>query len=101
MKIVTVRRARWPYKFRAEFPEGRAVSFGRRGYSDYTIHRDRVRMLRYLDRHARRENWRFSGRYTAGFWSRWLLWSKPSLRAAARETERALGHKYKIKISRN
>ena len=96
--VIAVRRARWPHKFRAEFPEGRVVSFGRRGYSDYTIHKDHLRMLRYLIRHRKRESWGSSGRYTAGFWSRWLLWSKPSLRGAAKETEKALGHKYRIKL---
>jgi hypothetical protein len=91
-------KGRPPYKWRAEFQNGHKVNFGRVGYSDYTIHKDKERMGRYLTRHRRRENWGSSGRYTAGFWSRWLLWSKPSLKAAIRETERALGQKYKIRI---
>jgi hypothetical protein len=96
--VIKVSRARWPYKFRAVFPEGKIVSFGRRGYSDYTIHKDPVRMRRYLDRHRKREAWGSAGRYTAGFWSRWLLWSKPNLQAAARATEKVLGAKYRIKL---
>ena len=96
--VIKVVRARWPYKFRAVFPEGKSVSFGRRGYSDYTIHKDYTRMKRYLVRHRKREAWGPAGRYSAGFWSRWLLWSKPSLAAAARATEGALGHRYKIKL---
>lgn len=95
IRLVTDRA---PHKFRAEFPEGRVVRFGLKGFSDYTKHKDRDRMLRYLGRHRRRENWGFSGRYSAGFWSRWLLWSKPSLQAAVRETEKALGHRYRIKL---
>jgi len=74
------------------------VNFGLRGYSDYTLHKDYARMKRYLTRHVKRENWSPSGRYKAGFWSRWLLWSKPNLRAAAKQTEKVLGHKYKIKL---
>ena len=97
--VITVRRARWPHKFRAEFPDGKAVNFGLSGYSDYTLHKDRARMLRYLTRHRRRESWGPSGKYSAGFWSRWLLWSKPSLRAAARQTEKILGYKFRIKLS--
>jgi hypothetical protein len=96
--VIKVSRARWPYKFKAVFPEGKSVSFGRRGYSDYTIHRDYTRMKRYLTRHRKREAWGSAGRYTAGFWSRWLLWSKPNLQAAARATEKVLGTKYKIKL---
>lgn len=97
--VITVKRARWPHKFRAEFPDGKGVNFGLRGYSDYTLHKDHARMLRYLTRHRRRESWGPSGKYSAGFWSRWLLWSKPSLRAAARQTEKALGYKFRIKLS--
>jgi hypothetical protein len=61
----------------------RTVHFGQDGASDYTIHKDHERMKRYLSRHKDRgENWGKSGIATAGFWSRWLLWSKPSLKAA-------------------
>ena len=99
---VKVSRARdGKHKFTAEFPDGSRVSFGLRGYSDYTLHKDRERMKRYIGRHAgyaggrlsRRENWTRSGGKTAGFWSRWLLWSRPSLNAARRQTEKVLGQK--------
>ena len=58
------------------------VDFGAKNYSDYTIHHDSDRMKRYLMRHRSREDWSRKGLYTAGFWSRWLLWSKPSLDGA-------------------
>jgi hypothetical protein len=85
----------------AIFPNGKVVRFGRKGYSDYTIHGDKKRMERYLVRHggdpqgtrSGRENWGRSGRQTAGFWSRWLLWSKPSFQAALRQTQKILGQK--------
>ena len=99
--IVRVRPSPRPEKkWRATFYERdgttRSVDFGLKGFSDYTIHKDRARMIRYLGRHRRRENWTPSGRYTAGFWSRWLLWSKPSLRGAKQATQKALGPGYKI-----
>jgi hypothetical protein len=84
------------HKFMAVFPEGKTVRFGRKGYSDYTMHKDAERMKRYLTRHRSRESWGRSGRYTAGFWSRWFLWSKPSLEGARKETQRVLGQKVKI-----
>lgn len=94
MNAVRLTRSRdGVHKFRAIFPNGRAVSFGRKGYSDYTIHKDTARMKRYLTRHRRREKWGRSGRYTAGFWSRWLLWSKPNMRAAIARTSKVLGKK--------
>lgn len=89
-------RAHPPHKWTALFPDGRKVSFGLAGFQDYTLHKDPERMHRYIIRHQKRENWTETGKYTRGFWSRWLLWSHDSLRAAIRETERALGHRYKI-----
>jgi hypothetical protein len=81
------------HKFKAIFPEGRTVHFGARGYSDYTMHKDSTRMKRYVIRHRRRENWGRSGRYTPGFWSRWLLWSSPTMNGALARTQRVLGRR--------
>jgi hypothetical protein len=77
----------------AIFPDGKTVRFGAKGYSDYTIHKDRERMKRYIVRHRKTENWTRSGGKTAGFWSRWLLWSDPDFRTALRKTEKVLGQK--------
>lgn len=72
----------------------RTVQFGAKGYSDYTIHKDYERMQRYNIRHQKREDWTKRGLYTAGFWSKWILWNKPSLNASIRDTE----NKFNIKI---
>ena len=64
------------------------VSFGAKGYDDYTTHKDPERKKSYLARHAPREDWTLSGVGTAGFWSRWLLWNEPSLEESARDIER-------------
>ena len=80
-------------KLRVILPDGRKVDFGAKGYSDYTLHKDKERMKRYIIRHQKRENWTRSGVATAGFWSRWVLWSEPNLRAAIRKTQRVLGNK--------
>lgn len=95
---VTVSKARnGIHKFTAVFPDGSKVHFGRQGYSDYTKHKDPLRMERYLTRHRSRENWTRSGAKTAGFWSRWILWSSPSLLGAKRKTEKVLGKKIVLK----
>jgi len=57
---------------------GRKVYFGATGYSDFTIHKDEARKERYITRHKNKENWTKSGIDTAGFWSRWYLWNKPT-----------------------
>ena len=95
--IIVKRAHNGVHKFTAFFQDGSRVHFGRKGYSDYTIHKDPDRMKRYLTRHAKRENWGRSGAKTAGFWSRWLLWSEPSLQSARRRVEKVLGKKIVIK----
>jgi hypothetical protein len=58
----------------------KTVHFGAKGMSDFTIHKDKERKERYLDRHRKRENW--NEPMTAGALSRWILWNKPTLKAS-------------------
>ena len=93
MHVVILKKSPNPQKkYRVTFTNtGKHVDFGQRGYSDYTIHKDPQRMKRYLNRHRRMgETWSINGKYTAGWWSRWLLWSKPSLQAAIGSVARRL-----------
>lgn len=109
--LVSIKLRRSPKpgkKWRVSFPDGKHIDFGQSGASDFTKHKEPLRMLRYLTRHAglipfdtkkqtritaediveralkvtqsHREKW--DDIYTAGFWSRWLLWSHPSLEDA-------------------
>ena len=105
-------------KFRAKLDDGRTVDFGARGYSDYTKHTNPSRMRSYVLRHggqipkstvderspkkiqnrmlgvtlSDKEDWKMSGINSAGFWSRWYLWSFPSFR----EVERFMSKKFGI-----
>ena len=82
---VSVRLSKSPRrekKWRVNFPNGKHVDFGATGYSDFTIHKTPQRMHKYVFRHQKHENWKKSGMYTAGFWSRWLLWSVPTMSGA-------------------
>ena len=97
MSVTLKRATNGIHKFMAVFPDGAVVRFGRKGYSDYTLHKDPERMKRYLTRHRRRENWTRSGAKTAGFWSRWFLWSEPNFQEAKRRTEKVLGKKIVLK----
>ena len=95
-------------KWRAHLPDGTHVDFGQRGSEDFTVHKDAHRMARYLLRHggltaraynettemssaalvramrakrrSSKEDW--TDPHTPGFWSRWLLWSEPTMDAA-------------------
>ena len=108
-------------KFRAVFEDGTHTDFGGEGYSDYTIHKFPTRMRAYIKRHggkikkstlqendpqkihdlmlhvdeSKTENWGKDGIRSAGFWSRWLLWSMPSIPKAISLIER----KFKVKIN--
>ena len=97
MKVILRESPKPTKKFRVTFPDGKFVDFGGKGYSDYTLHRDPKRMKRYLARHSRMgEDWTMKGVRTAGFWSRWLLWSLPSMPAA----KRLIASRFGIIISR-
>ena len=65
------------------------IKFGASGYSDYTIHKDKARRNRYIARHQARENWQDP--YTAGFYSRWLLWNKPTLQESIEDVKKRFG----------
>ncbi len=56
------------------------IYFGQAGASDFTLHKNEARKQLYINRHKNNENWTKSGKDTAGFWSRWLLWNKPSIK---------------------
>ncbi len=66
----------------------KTIHFGSKGMSDYTINKDPNRKRLYIKRHKARENWSKSGILTAGFWSRWLLWNKPTLDESIRDIEK-------------
>jgi len=78
-------------KYVAAFEDGTLVWFGHRDYSDFTLHRDEARRRRYLARHRARENWTASGIRTAGFWSRWILWHRPTIVQAKRTVSKRFG----------
>jgi len=73
-------------KFEARIDGKKSIHFGARGASDFTIHKDPERKERYIDRHSKNEDW--NNPLTAGFYSRWILWNKPSLMESIRDTNR-------------
>lgn len=70
----------------------KTVKFGASGMMDYTKYYKRdgkevadMKKAAYIDRHSKNnEDWTQSGINTAGFWSKHLLWSKPTVEASLR-----------------
>jgi len=117
MRVRLRKSPRFDKKFRVTFDDGKIVDFGAKGYSDYTLHKNPLRMRMYVTRHggfvphmvqkqtnpklvhknmldvtrSDKENWGKSGLYTAGFWSRWLLWSYPELEGAKKIITKKFG----------
>ena len=95
---VKIRRSPNPRKkFRATLEDGRFVDFGARGYSDYTKHKNPSRKKAYPLRHGAKkagETWGIGGIDTAGFWSRWYLWSEPTIKGA----EKLMSRKFRIEF---
>lgn len=106
MNIQLQKSTRQDKKWSVKFPDGQTLHFGARGYDDYTTHGDSRRATdgsavtrrrdNYLKRHSPREDWTRSGIETAGFWSRWLLWNKPTIEESIKDIEK----RFNVKVSR-
>jgi len=55
------------------------IKFGAFGMNDYTLTGDDSAKKNYIARHFTREDWNKSGVLTKGFWSKWILWTKPTI----------------------
>jgi hypothetical protein len=68
------------------------IHFGLRNAQQYPIHKDKNKKNLYLKRHGNMgEDWSKNGIYTAGFWSRWLLWNLPNLDDSIKDIEKRFG----------
>jgi hypothetical protein len=78
---------------------GKKIFFGQYGAEDFTTHKDEERKERYINRHKKREekNWNKSGINTASFWSRFLLWNKPTLEASYKDIQKRFLNSFIIK----
>jgi hypothetical protein len=120
MNVKIVKSPNRKKKFRAILGDGRTVDFGASGYSDYTKHKTPSRMRSYVLRHGGRvskriieerdprriqvmmlgvnssdkEDWKISGIDSAGFWSRWYLWSYPDFEGVKRFMSKRYGIKF-------
>lgn len=92
MRVRVIRSPNPKKKFRVILEDGRTVDFGATGYSDYTKHKNPSRKRAYLARHGSgSQNWTKGGIDTAGFWSRWYLWSRPTIEEVHRFMSKKFG----------
>jgi len=85
--MIKLRKAKKPsYKYTVVI-DGKEINFGADGFTDFTLSGDEEKKRLYLARHKSRENWTKGGLKTAGFWARWLLWNKPSVKQSIQDIE--------------
>ena len=92
--IIILRKSSHPDKKYMVTIGSKTIHFGSSPYLSYEVHHDPNRKKRYETRHKSNENWTKSGIKSAGFWSKWILWNKPSLRDSIKNTEK----RFNIKI---
>ena len=91
---IVLKRSNKPDKKYMVKVDNKTIHFGSAGMSDFTKNKDPERKNRYIARHKKRENWTKSGIKTAGFWSKHILWNKPTIRESIKNTE----NRFNIKI---
>ena len=79
-------------KYKAVIDGKKTIHFGQKGAEDYTMHKDKERKERYIQRHKKRENWGLGGVDTAGFYSKNILWNRPTIESSIND----LNKKYNI-----
>ena len=85
-------------KLKAVIDGKKTIHFGQAGASDYTKHKDPDRKYNYISRHKKNENWGKTGVDTAGFYSKHVLWNKPTLEASVNDlNKRFSGMNFKLK----
>ena len=80
MDVVITKSKKSDKKYDARIDGTKTVSFGQKGASDFTKHKNTDRKERYIDRHKKNEDWTKSGVKTAGFYSKHVLWNKPTIK---------------------
>ena len=78
-------------KYEAVIDGRKTVSFGAKGYSDFTLHKDPERKQRYIQRHQNNEDWSKTGINTPGFYAKHVLWNKDTTQKSITD----LSNKYK------
>ena len=84
-------------KYDAVFEDNKKISFGAKGYDDFTLTKNTEQKKRYIDRHKKNEDW--NNVQSAGFLSRYILWNKPTITESLDNLNKKLIKKYNFKLS--
>ena len=78
MQITITRSKKADKKYDAIIDDKKTISFGAKGYSDFTQHKDKDRKDLYIKRHKTNEDW--TDPKTAGFYAKHILWNLPTIK---------------------
>jgi hypothetical protein len=95
MNVIIKKSSNPKKKYDAIF-EDKKISFGSKGYLDFTLTGNNEQKKRYIDRHKKNENW--NKVESAGFLSRYILWNKPTLKESIKDINEK-NKKYNFKLS--
>ena len=82
MEIVITKSKKPDKKYDSRINGSKTVSFGQKGASDYTKHKDPIRKEAYIARHKKNEDWSKSNMASPAWMSRYILWEKTTLKGA-------------------
>ena len=83
MEVIIKKSNKKDKKYDATIDGKKTISFGGKGYSDFTLSQDKQKKESYIARHKNNENW--SDPETAGFYAKHLLWNKPTFQSSFKD----------------
>jgi hypothetical protein len=95
MEVIISKSKKIDKKFDAVIDGKKTISFGAKGYSDYTIHGDDKRKQLYLNRHKKTENW--IDPTTSGFYATNVLWNKKTIESSIKDINKRFNVNVKLK----
>jgi hypothetical protein len=92
-KLVSVTPSTNPEKkldVKLETDSGRTktIRIGQKGADDFTKTKSEGQKDRYLQRHRANEDWTQSGILSSGFWARYLLWNRTTLKESIADVKK-------------
>ena len=85
MEVVIKKSDKKDKKYDARIDGKKTVSFGAKGYTDYTPSKDKEKKA-HIARHKHNEDW--SDPQTAGFYAKHLLWNKPAFQDSFKDLKK-------------
>tara|TARA_Y100000114_G_C11758092_1_gene328016 strand:+ start:2612 stop:2923 length:312 start_codon:yes stop_codon:yes gene_type:complete len=98
---ITLKKSDKPQKKFAVKIDNKTIHFGSRPNKDFTLYskesKEKAQKMKnaYISRHRVNENWNKDGLKSAGFWSKHILWNKPTIQQSIKDTEKRFNIKIK------